>query len=385
MTILSEHRPAPGRHRPVTKAQLALRFDYVLLLSTLFVAALGALMVYSATRDNLALAGDDPRYYLKRQATFVVVGALVMGVVALLDYHWLEHASAVIYAVVILGLLSMFVIGSSPELGATRWLQLPGGIQVQPSAFATLGMVIVVATYCSRRPNGITFTDLLKILALVAVPIVLVAKQPDLGSAIVMSVVLLVMLTVAGIPGRYLVLLLALVAIGVVGIIHLHLLKPYQVQRLAGFIDQKGKLTQVTYTYGQSESAIAKGGFWGTGLFHGAQTNLSYVPEQKTDFIFSAVGEQLGFVGSAIVLALLGLVSWRVLRSAQVARDSFGRLLCAGIFTLLAFSIFENAGMSMGIMPIAGIPLPFFSYGGSAIIAFFAAVGVALSVNLRRR
>lgn len=385
MTILSEHRPAPGRHRPVTKAQLALRFDYVLLLSTLFVAALGALMVYSATRDNLALAGDDPRYYLKRQALFVLVGAIVMVGVALLDYHWLEHASAVIYVVVILGLLSMFVIGSSPELGATRWLQLPGGVQIQPSAFATLGLIVMVATYCSRRPNGITFSDLLKILALSAAPIALVAKQPDLGSAIVMSVVLLVMLVVAGIPGRYLLLLLALCAIGVFGVMHLHLLKPYQVQRLTGFIDQKGKLTQVTYTYGQSESAIANGGFWGTGLFHGSQTNLSYVPEQKTDFIFSAVGEQLGFVGTAIVLALLALVSSRVLRAAQTARDSFGRLLAAGIFTLLAFSIFENAGMSMGIMPIAGIPLPFFSYGGSAIVAFFAAVGVALSVNLRRR
>ncbi|MGO9341468.1 MAG: rod shape-determining protein RodA [Acidimicrobiales bacterium] len=385
MTILSEHRPAPGRHRPVTKAQLALRFDYVLLLSTLFIAAMGALMVYSATRDNLALAGDDPRYYLKRQAFYVVVGALVMGVVAVLDYHWLEHASAVIYVVVILGLLSMFVIGSSPELGATRWLQLPGGIQVQPSAFATLGMIVMVATYCSRRPDGITFSDLLKILALVAIPIVLVAKQPDLGSAIVMSVVLIVMLVVAGIPGRYLLLLLALCAIGAFGVIHLHLLKPYQVQRLTGFIDQKGKVTQVTYTLGQSESAIANGGFWGTGLFHGAQTNLSYVPEQKTDFIFSAVGEQLGFVGTAIVLLLFGLVSGRVLRAAQTARDSFGRLLAAGVFTLLAFSIFENVGMSMGIMPIAGIPLPFFSYGGSAIVAFFAAVGVALSVNLRRR
>jgi rod shape determining protein RodA len=385
VTILSEHRPAPGRHRPVSKAQLALRFDYVLLLSTLFIAGLGALMVYSATRDNLALAGDDPRYYLKRQALYVVVGAVVMGVVALLDYHWLEHASVVIYVVVILGLLSMFVIGSSPELGATRWVQLPGGVQVQPSAFATLGMIVMVATYCSRRPDGLTFSDLLKILALVAIPIVLVAKQHDLGSAIVMSIVLIVMLVVAGIPGRYLLLLLVLSAIGVFGVIHLHLLKPYQVQRLTGFIDQKGKVTQVTYTLGQSESAIANGGFWGTGLFHGAQTNLSYVPEQKTDFIFSAVGEQLGFVGTAIVLLLFGLLTARVLRAAQTARDSFGRLLAAGIFTLLAFSIFENVGMSMGIMPIAGIPLPFFSYGGSAIVAFFAAVGVALSVNLRRR
>jgi rod shape determining protein RodA len=190
---------------------------------------------------------------------------------------------------------------------------------------------------------------------------------------------------VAGIPGRYLLLLLAICAVGVVGIVRLHMLQPYEIQRITGFLHSKGKVTQVSYTLDQSESAIASGGFWGAGLFHGVQTNLAYVPEQKTDFIFSAVGEQLGFVGSATVLALLGLLSWRVLRSAQVARDSFGRLLCAGIFTLLAFSIFENAGMSMGIMPIAGIPLPFFSYGGSAIVAFFAAVGISLSVHLRRR
>jgi rod shape determining protein RodA len=383
VTILSEHRPAPGRHRPVTRAQLALRFDYVQAICTLFVAALGVLMVYSATRDDYALVGTDTTFYLKRQAAYVVVGAMVMGVVALLDYHWLEHASAAIYVLVILGLLSMFAIGSS-ELGATRWLQL-GPVQIQPSAFATLGIIIMVATYCSRRPKGITFTDLLKILALVAVPIVLVAKQPDLGSAIVMSIVLLVMLVVAGIPGRYLLLLLALVAIGIVGIVKLHLLQPYELQRITSFINSKGKSTQVTYTLQQSESAIASGGFWGSGLFHGVQTNLAYVPEQKTDFIFSAVGEQLGFVGSAVVLALLGLVSWRILRAAQTARDSFGRLLCAGIFTLIAFSVFENAGMSMGIMPIAGIPLPFFSYGGSAIVAFFAAVGVSLSVYMRRR
>jgi rod shape determining protein RodA len=384
VTILSEHRPAPGRHRPVTRAQLALRFDYVLALSTIFVAGIGALMVYSATRDNFSLVGNDPTYYLKRQATYVFVGAVVMVVLALLDYHWLEHASAVIYVAVILGLLSMFVIGSPAVLGATRWVDI-AGIQVQPSAFATLGMIIMVATYCSRRPNGITFTDMFKIVALVAVPIVLVAKQPDLGSAIVMCVVLVVMLLVAGIPGRYLLMLLFLCAVGFFAVMHFHLLKAYQVERLTGFIHHGGKVTQVTYTLNASEVTIANGGFWGTGIFHGAQTNLSYVPEQPTDFIFSAVGEQLGFVGSALVLGLLGLVSWRLLRSAQTARDSFGRLLGAGIFTLIAFSVFENAGMSMGIMPIAGIPLPFFSYGGSATVAFFAAVGIALSVHMRRR
>ena len=238
MTILSEHRPAPGRHRPVTRAQLALRFDYVQAICTLFVAALGVLMVYSATRDNFALVGNDTTFYLKRQAGYVIVGAVVMGVLAVLDYHWLEHASAVIYIVVILGLLSMFVIGSS-ALGATRWLQL-GPVQIQPSAFATLGLIVIIATYCSRRPKGIDFTDLVKILALSVLPIILVAKQPDLGSAIVMSVVLLVMLVVAGIPGRYLLLLLAICAVGVVGIVHLHLLQPYEIQRITGFIHSKG-------------------------------------------------------------------------------------------------------------------------------------------------
>ena len=287
MTILSEHRPAPGRHRPVSKAQLALRFDYVLLLSTLFVAALGALMVYSATRDNLALNGDDPRYYLKRQAAFVLVGAVVMGVVALLDYHWLEHASVIVYVVVILGLLSIFVIGSSPELGATRWLQLPGGIQVQPSAFATLGMIVIVSAYCSRRPNGITFSDLLKILALVAVPIVLVAKQPDLGSAIVMSVVLLFMLVVAGIPGRYLLLLLALLAIAVFGVIHLHLLEPYQVQRLEGFLNPSSHPQSQTYNIHESLIAIGSGQKTGRGA-NATQTKLNYLSASGTDFIFAA-------------------------------------------------------------------------------------------------
>lgn len=383
-TVSWEHRPAPGRHRPVTKAQLALRFDYALALSTLFVAALGVLMVYSATKHNTALVGSDPTFYMKRQLAYVLVGAVVMGVVALLEYHWLEHASAVIYVLLVLGLLSVFVLPTQAVLGATRWIQV-GPIQVQPSAFGSVALVVVVATFCSRRPNGLSFTDLLKILALSAVPIALVAKQPDLGSALVMTMVLLVMLIVAGIPLRYLVLLLVLVAFGIVAIVHLHLLKQYQVERFTNFLDSKGKVNQVTYTLGQSEAAISHGGFWGSGLFKGTQTNLSYVPEQQTDFIFSAVGEQLGFVGSVSVLALLGLVAWRVLRAAQTARDSFGQLLSAGIFTLLVFSIFENAGMSMGIMPIAGIPLPFFSYGGSATVAFFASVGVALAVHMRRK
>ncbi len=220
-------------------------------------------------------------------------------------------------------------------------------------------------------------------LALAALPILLVIKQPDLGSGIVMCVVLLVMLVIAGIPNRYLLLLIALAVTGAFAVVHFKLLKGYQLTRITSLFQIGKNLQSTGYNVGQSVAAIGSGGLWGTGLFHGPQTNLAYVPEQQTDFIFSALGEQLGFVGAAGVLALLGVLSWRLLRSAQLARDAFGRLLATGCFTLIAFSVFENAGMAMQIMPVAGIPLPFLSYGGSATVAFFCAVGIALSVHLR--
>jgi rod shape determining protein RodA len=188
---------------------------------------------------------------------------------------------------------------------------------------------------------------------------------------------------VAGMPGRY----LALVVIGAVLLVlvalKLGLLQHYQIARLTSFINPNGASSTATYNVTQAKNAIGAGGLFGKGLFRGAQTNLSYVPFQQTDFIFSAVGEQVGFVGSSLLLFLYGVVAWRILRTAQVARDNFGRLLCAGVFALLVFSVFENVGMNMGIMPVAGIPLPFLSYGGSASVVFFAAVGITASVHAR--
>jgi rod shape determining protein RodA len=369
------HRPAAGR-------PLALRVDFALVLATVLVAGFGVVLVYSATRSKLAAAGINPHYFLTRQAAYVVVGFVFMIVLAVLDYRWLEHASAVLYVAMILALLAMFSGIGSTALGATRWIQV-GGVQIQPSAFATLVLIITVATFCARRPEGLGRNDVLKVLALAAVPILLVVKQPDLGSGIVMSVVLLVMLVIAGIPNRYLVLLLLLAVTGAFAVVHPKLLKDYQLSRITAIFHIGKNLQTTGYNVGQSVAAIGSGGTWGTGLFHGPQTNLAYVPEQQTDFIFSALGEQLGFIGAAAVLALLGILSWRLLRSAQLARDAFGRLLAAGCFTLVAFSVFENAGMAMGIMPVAGIPLPFLSYGGSATVAFFSAIGIALSVQLR--
>jgi rod shape determining protein RodA len=374
-TVLSP-RSSPGR-------LLALRLDYALVFTTVVVAVIGVVIVYSATRSKLIINGVSPHYFLDRQAAYVIVGIVVMAVLAALDYHWLEHAAALLYVAIILALLSVFVIGSSAK-GATRWIQL-GPVQLQPSSVAVVVLVVVVAAFCARRSDGLERNDLAKVLALVAVPILLVVKQPDLGSGIVVAVVLLVMLIVAGIPNRYLILLLVGAVLGAFAIVHLGLLKPYQLARLSSFLHANSHTQTTTYNLHESVAALGDGGFWGRGLFHGPQTNLAYVPEQQTDFIFSAVGEQLGFVGAASVLLLLGVIAWRMLRAAQTARDAFGRLLATGCFTLVAFSAFENAGMSMGIMPVAGIPLPFLSYGGSATVAFFAAVGIVLSVQLHHQ
>lgn len=363
--------------------------DPILLLFSLLASAIGVVMVYTATRGELLLAGTSPTHYLKRQAMFVLLGIVVMGVLGFFDYRKLEAFGMALYGLSIMILVVVMVphVGSH-TLGSERWFTL-GPVQIQPSEFAVLGLIIAVSTYCARRPEGLGWVDLIKVLVIGAVPIGLVMVQPDLGTGIIMSVVLFVMLAVAGLPTRILVLML----VGVVGLAALvlatGLLHHYQLLRITSFLHQstkhpKGTLAGAVYNLQQAKDAIGAGGLTGTGLTHGALTNLGYVPEQQTDFIFTAVGEQLGFVGAVGVLAVLGIVAWRILRAGQLARDEFGRLLCVGVFTFIAFSTFQNAGMTMGIMPITGIPLPFISYGGTAVIAFFAGVGLALSVYARR-
>ena len=310
----------------------------------------------------------------------MVIGLIVMVVLATFDYRRLEQFSTILYLGIVLALVA--VLATPARLGSQRWFPV-GPLQLQPSEFATLIVIIAIATYCSRRPDGLDFRDLVRLVLLAAVPIVLVFKQPDLGTALVMSVILMVMLAVAGMPGRYLLLLIGAAVLFVVFALNVGLLQHYQIERLTSFISPNGASQSATYNVTQAKNAIAVGGMFGQGLFHGALTNLSYVPFQQTDFIFSAVGEQVGFVGAGALLLVYGIVAWRVLRTAQLARDSFGRLLCSGIFALLVFSVFENVGMNMGIMPVAGIPLPFLSYGGSAMIGFFAAIGIAVSVHVR--
>jgi rod shape determining protein RodA len=372
------YAPAHVGRRP---RDLTARFDVVLVGSALLLAVTGVVMIYSATRGKLALAGDDPHYYLKRQAIFVIVGVVVMVAMAVFDYRRIEQVSTILYVGTLLALAGVYVIGKSAQ-GSQRWFPL-GPFQVQPSEFAALTVIVAIATYCARRREGLEFRDLVRLLILAAVPILVIIKQPDLGTGIVLSVVLVVMLAVAGMPGRYLVMVIVGAVLVVVVALQAGLLQHYQIARLTSFINPNGASSTATYNVTQAKNAIGAGGLFGKGLFRGAQTNLSYVPFQQTDFIFSAVGEQVGFVGSSLMLFLYGVVAWRILRTAQLARDEFGRLLCAGVFALLVFSVFENVGMNMGIMPVAGIPLPFLSYGGSASVVFFAAVGITASVHAR--
>ena len=370
----------------VTPAARYLRHvDLMLIASTLIVAVIGVVMVYSATRTGLLLHHDDPHLYLKHQAIYVILGIVFMAVFMAIDYHHFEELGILAYAGVLFLLLVVMSPIGSRALGSQRWFQL-GGFQLQPSSFAILALILALATVIRRWEGDVTFPRLLTVLVLGALPVGLVAIQPDLGTAITLGCVLGAMLIVAGVRARYLAAVAAVAVLAVFGGIHLHVLKEYQVQRLTAFLNQ-GSCTVTNpagYNLCESKIAISDGSLLGKGLFQGPQTNLQYVPEQQTDFIFTAVGEQLGFAGAASLLALFGVMLWRIWRTARLAYDLYCTLLCAGVMGYIAFSVFQNAGMTMGIMPITGIPLPMVSYGGSSTIATFAAIGIVLNVGMRR-
>lgn len=335
-------------------------------------------MVYTATRTQYF------QRFLDRQGLFTVIGVGVMVLVASVDYQRFQDLGYLLYGAVLLGLVGVFAVGHSAK-GSTRWFQI-GPFQLQPSAFAALALILAVAAYCSRhQEEGLNAPRVAALLLIAAVPAVLVLKQPDLGSTIVMVIAFGALLVVAGVRLRYLLVVGVLGALAVFLVLNLGLLHHYQSNRLSSFLNPSvAGNTGPGFQLNQSKVTIGSGGLLGKGIGHGPQTNLGYVPYQYTDFIFTAVAEQLGFVGSATLLGLFGVILWRIMRTAQLAKDSYGRLLCAGVLGLIGFSVFQNAGMTMGIMPITGIPLPFVSYGGSATLAFFAAIGLTLNVGMRR-
>ncbi len=359
-------------------------FDLVLVCATLATAAMGALMVYSATRYELLASGMSPHYWLKRDVLFLSIGMVAMVAMALVDYHRWEAMWGAIAGGTLLLLVAVMVphVGKN-ALGSTRWLPL-GPFQLQPSTFADLAMIVVVAALLSRGESPPSTARLVGVVAIVAVTMAIVAKQPDLGSAIVIGVVLAAMLVVGGTRARHLLLLALAGLAAVFAVIHFGMLHGYQASRLTGFLHQNQQTSGSNYNLAQSKIDIGGGGIFGHGLFRDSQTNLQYVPEQQTDFIFTAVGGQLGFFGTSTVLLLYAVIASRLWKAARNAPDRAGMLMATGVFTLLIFSVFENAGMTIGLTPITGIPLPLMSYGGSADLVFMSAIGLALNVARQR-
>jgi rod shape determining protein RodA len=258
------------------------------------------------------------------------------------------------------------------------------GFQLAPSEIAKLALIAMLAAVLSEVRGELTVRDVFRTAALAAVPAVLVFLQPDLGSSIVFAAILVGMLVVAGARARYLALLALTAVLLIVAGFQVGLVREYQIQRLKAFLDPASVSEDALHNREQAEIAIGSGGLMGVGYLKGSQTNLDFVPEQHTDFVFTVVGEEFGFAGAVVLLSLYGLLLWRAFRVAMVSRDPFGTYLAAGIASMLALQMFVNVGMNVGIMPITGIPLPFVSYGGSSLLLNFAAVGLLLNVHMRR-
>jgi rod shape determining protein RodA len=286
------------------------------------------------------------------------------------------------YAVTIIMLVAVLGVGVEVK-GAQARFDL-GPLQLQPGELVKLFLILVLAGYCSLHRGDLDGRRLVVALAIAGLPIGLIMLQPDLGTDLVLMVITFAILGVAGARGRHLVILALLGITIAVASISFGVLDEYQINRVTGFIDQNSDLERSGYNQDQSKIAIGTGGFTGQGLFEGTQTTGAYVPEQHTDFIFTVVGEELGFVGGSILLALFALIVWRTWRAARLANDLFGTLCCVGVLAMLVFQVFENVGMTMGIMPITGIPLPWMSYGGSSVIVTFACIGLVANIHMRR-
>jgi rod shape determining protein RodA len=363
--------------------------DPVLLLVTGLIVFGGFFLLYSATKTTLIGEGLAPFTRVQKQLVTAVIGVVLMMLIATFDYRFLKVYAGFIYGamLVVLVLVRIPGIGSTAIGDATaaqRWFAF-GGFQITPSEFVKVGLIIMLAAVLSELRNPVpTLNDVLRVCGIAAIPMGLVFLQPDIGTTIVLVAIVVGMLIVAGTRPRHL-LALALTAVVLLFLaFQLHVIKTYQLDRLTGFLDPSRDTQTTNYNRQQAEIAVGSGGMLGRGYLSGSQTNLDFVPEQHTDFIFTVAGEEFGFVGASVLLGLYALLLWRAIRIAYLSKDPFGTYLASGVASMFAIQMFVNVGMVIGIMPITGIPLPFVSYGGSQMLANFIAVGILLNVHMRR-
>ena len=366
--------------------ETARRVDVWILICAVSLSLVGIAMVYSTTWVRLMRDGDPGGYFAFRQAQFVVLGMLAAWVVYRLDRPTLMVLAAAGYAGSVLGLLAVLTPLGTTINGTRAWLTLPGGFTLQPAEFAKVFVVLLAALWLSDRHGMRGLNDppepqaVLGVLGATGLVAGLLLLQPDLGSALVMGAAVLGVLFVAGVRRRLLVGLVLAGALASVGAYVVGVLDAYQVARFTAFLDPRADPQGVGYNVEQALIAIGTGGVRGQGLLDGVHTQGAFVPYQYTDFIFSAIGEELGMIGGLAVIALFVLLLLRGVAAATQA-DRFGALLATGIVCWFAAQGFENLGMNLGLLPVTGVPLPFVSYGGSSVIAAWIGVGLLLRVS----
>jgi len=355
--------------------------DRILFGTMLALSAFGLLMVYSATRSGGSVG-------MERQMIFVAAGLTLYAVISNIDYRELKNLIPIVSIAVLVGLFAVYLF--EPVNGARRWIDL-GFFKLQPAEFAKVIVILLLAAILSpsnREEVGqrqLTWPTVFRAIFIVALPAVLVLFEPDLGTTLVFGFILFVMLFVAGATWRQMLALAATAALGVAAVLQFKLLEEYQMNWILVLFRPEIDPQGIGYNILQSRYAVGSGQLFGKGLFaEGTQTSFEYVPEQETDFIFTAVAEQLGFVGGVLVVAAFAVIIWRLLVIAANARDRFGALIAAGLAAMMVFHVFVNVGMTIGIMPVTGIPLPFLSAGGSFYLAMTLALGIANSVWLMR-
>jgi rod shape determining protein RodA len=387
---VSRYAPERGAWGRLTaRDSMVRRLDWPLLFSSVVLSFIGSLLVWSATRNRTELTEGDPYAFLFRHVLNTGIGIALMVGTIWLGHRTLRGAVPVLYGLsVVLVLLVLTPLGATIN-GAHAWIVIGGGFSLQPSEFVKITIILGMAMLLAAKVDAgdqlhPDHRTVAKSLGLAVLPMAIVMLMPDLGSVMVMVVIVLGVLLASGASNRWIFGLIGAGIIGAVLVAALGVLDQYQINRFAAFANPELDPAGAGYNTNQARIAIGSGGLYGAGLFNGHQTTGQFVPEQQTDFIFTVAGEELGFIGGATIIALLGVVLWRACRIARETTELYGTIVAAGIIAWFAFQSFENIGMTLGIMPVAGLPLPFVSYGGSSMFAVWVAIGLLQSIRVQR-
>ena len=364
-------------------------FDPILTIAVALLLLMGTLLVYAATRNWYAANGLDPEYYLKRHVINIAIGCLLAWATTVVDYRLIRAYTPILWIFGVIGLTAVLIPRIGAEVnGAKAWIGLPFGFQLQPAELAKISIIVGMSMILSERSHDSDAAqdkDVLQALIVAAIPVLLILKQPDMGTIFIISIAVVTIIAVSGARMRWVSGLILLAVIGSFAAVKVGVINDYQVKRLQAFVDPNADSQGSGYQLRQARITVGSGGLIGTGLFNGPQTNGRFVPEQQTDFIFTVAGEELGFLGCGFILILYVIVLMRGFGIARRSSDPYGKLVCTGVIAWFAFQAFENIGMTLGMMPMTGVPLPFVSYGGSSMFATMIGFGLLQNVHARHR